>query len=292
MSPGNRNPINPAEIPLSPEPRSPVDPPTLFPGIPRSPSPLGQPLREVDEVNQANRRAAQRLRADLRLAALNQAPPSRASTALPDVSALQIKSKHRDMAKPVLFYGKHSQLDDVITYVDIQFRIDGTISEGVKAATLASLFRGPALTWLASLLKRTPTVLDDYAGFLEQVNEEFQLNEHAEKAQAARAITSVHQTKDVQTYATRFRQLAEKAGVSGATATALFVKGLKPNVRNGIILNNEQGNLADAIDEATRIDSQMYYSSGGSHRSSNPRRGRDKKGRYTGPRTKSEFHDT
>jgi hypothetical protein len=187
------------------------------------------------------------------------------------------------MSKPVLFYGKSSQIDSVITYVEVQFRVSNTTDAGTKAATLASLFRGTALDWLSSTLKTHPEILDDYEGFVERVREDFALNEHAQKSQAARALTSLRQNRDVQTYASKFKKLAEEAGLEGATATALFIKGLKPKIRDALITSDERDTLNDAVSEATRLDTEFYYAgsrqSGGKHTKSGYQP-RDHKGKF------------
>jgi hypothetical protein len=198
------------------------------------------------------------------------------------------------MSKPVLFYGKPGQLDSLFTYVEVQFRLTPGIDDGTRAATLASLFRGGALDWLTQTLRANPAILDSYEGFKETVTEEFSLDDHAQKSQAARALTQLRQTKDVHSYGQRFRTLSHQADVAGPTATALFIKGLKPRIRDAVIISDERDSLDDAITEATRIDSQLYYA-GSRQSGSNAGRqrgsGRDTKGRFTkdATRIKSEF---
>jgi hypothetical protein len=164
------------------------------------------------------------------------------------------------MSKSVLFYGKASQLDDVITHATVKFLADNITTDSVKVGYLASLFRGAALTWLTDSLPLNPDWTSDYSEFLAQIKQAFALDDKARTAQISRELTNLRQRKDVQSYALRFSTLQRSAKLPQQTAVALFIKGLKPNIRNAIILNDDQDGIDEAIAEATRIDSQLFYS--------------------------------
>lgn len=174
---------------------------------------------------------------------------------LPDLPRI---ARRKPMTKPVLFYGKPSQLPKVLTHFQVRTLVD-SIGDESKAAALAETFRGAALDWLTAELASSPTLLDDYDDFLSRVKEAFELSDEAKAAQSARQLVSCRQKTSARDYAQRFRQLATSAGVPDATAVELFVKGLKPQIRNGLILNSETGTLQDAIAEATRLDDGLYY---------------------------------
>lgn len=167
-----------------------------------------------------------------------------------------------DMSKPVLFYGKPSQLPEVLTYVGVDFLVDGT-SEELKAPRLAKLFRGSALTWLTQELKTDTELLGDYDYFKDKVETAFGLTEAAATSQAARKYANCHQKASVQLYAIEFKQLSTQLGIPDSTAVAQFQKGLKGHIREALIINDEDGNLEDVIKEATRIDSQLFSSKRG-----------------------------
>jgi hypothetical protein len=167
------------------------------------------------------------------------------------------------MSKPVLFYGKPNQLKDVFTYVRVSFLVNAT-SEYQNAPELAKLFRGSALSWLTNELKVNGHLLDDYDTFVEQVQSSFGLSTAAATSQAARKYANCYQKASVQLYAIEFKQLSSLLSIPDATTTAQFTKGLKHNVREALIINDEDGNLDDVIKEATRIDSQMFSSKRGS----------------------------
>jgi hypothetical protein len=175
------------------------------------------------------------------------------------------------MSKPVLFYGKPSQLADVLTYAKINFLTNGLTDDQAKAGYLASLFRGSALNWLTQKFVENPNILGDYESFEASVKETFELNEFALQAQSARKLANLRQKGSAQDYALKFKELSRQAGLPDPTAIALFTKGLKRHVRSALIINDERDSLDDAVTEAIRIDSQLYFAS--------PRQGtRDTKG--------------
>jgi hypothetical protein len=116
------------------------------------------------------------------------------------------------MSKPVLFYGKPSQLEDVLTYVRVQFLVQGTSSDQ-KAPVLAQSFRGQALNWLTNQLNVEPDLLVDYDAFVEQVKSGFGLSPAAATSQAARRYVNCHQKASIQLYAVEFRQLSTRSGL-------------------------------------------------------------------------------
>jgi hypothetical protein len=283
--------------PPNPPPTRPV--PRLEPD-PHYPRPVGCPPS-------ANRARAQELKRELQKTA-----PSREQTASNRLPIRQVKSESSEdpeilpdaasvtrkrgtsseMSKPVLFYGKPHQLPDVITYVTVKSIADSITDPQAKSGLLASLFRGPALTWLTDKLESVPKILDDYDEFLGQVRTDFELDQHSQTAQAARQLANLRQRNSVQDYALKFRQLAAKAGLPNATSIAYFVKGLKPNVRSAIVLNDAQTELSNTIEEAVRIDSQLFYSGRGTFTASGKsgkRQGRNNKGQFTGTKVKQEY---
>jgi len=186
-----------------------------------------------------------------------------------------------DMSKPVLFYGKTGQLDDVLTFCTVRFLSEQTVLEEAKAGYLASLFRGPALSWLTQELKENPRLLDSYSEFTTRVTAVFGLDETAKQSQAARALAACKQKTSAQEYALRFQHLAKAAGVPDATAVAFFKKGLKQHIRTALITQDEQDSLDEAVTEAIRLDSQLFYARGTrfpTHGKKN--KGRDSKGRF------------
>jgi hypothetical protein len=163
-----------------------------------------------------------------------------------------------EMSKPVLFYGKPSQLDDVLTFADIKNLTDGNHTDESQCGLLASLFRGQALHWLTALLKQKPEVLKDYAKFKVQLTTAFGVSDDVRKSQAAQRLNTCSQRGPVQLYAIEMRQLFQTLGCDDATSRAYFKKGLKLHVREALIASGEQDSLNELIEEAARIDTELY----------------------------------
>jgi len=164
------------------------------------------------------------------------------------------------MSKPVLFYGKPSQLQDTVTHVRMQNLLSNTTSEKEKCARLASTFRGSALRWLTTEVNLQPSILHDYDQFVEKVSNAFALTEVAAKAKAARRYANLYQKTSAQLYGIEFKQLSTQLNIPDSTAVAQFVKGLKSHIREALIIQDETDDLDKAIEEAVRIDSQLYSS--------------------------------
>lgn len=195
------------------------------------------------------------------------------------------------MSKPILFYGKPGQLDTLTTYCTVKFIAEDT-PDASKGAVCATHFRGPALTWLSRRLKLNPQFLANWDNFSTALSTSFGLDDIAAGQQAARQLASCRQTSSVQEYATKFRDLAELAGIPDQTANALFLKGLRPNVRNACIISDNNDSLTDTIAEAQRIDNQLFYARSFQPGSGGGRKFAGGKSRHTGkftPKIKTEY---
>lgn len=164
-----------------------------------------------------------------------------------------------DMSKQVLFYGKPGQLEPVITFVTVDFLARGLTDGPTKCGTLASLFRGPALSWLSSQLSTKTDLLDNFDRFVRQLRREFGVNDHAKKHQAAKTLRSLTQRGSAQLYAIQFEAAAQAVGLDDASQQAYFSEGLKLHVREALITNREDDwTYQNLKTEAIRIDTELY----------------------------------
>jgi hypothetical protein len=254
-------------------------------------------VQEQGIVNRRNREVANLLRNQINRRRDFPATPSTSAditgdlrdTVLTDAPAPAPRRTDKEMSKPVLFYGKPSQIDDVLTHVTVKFLADNITDHGPRCGYLASLYRGPALTWLSQYLRTHQ--LDDYDEFVEQTKQAFALTDEALQGQLNRQLTQLRQKGSVQNYALNFRQLQLQLNLPAATAIACFKAGLKPHIQRALVTDNSSTTLEDHIGEATRIDSEFYNISGartpGRFNANRSKSGRDKQGRFT-PRVKSE----
>jgi hypothetical protein len=224
--------------------------------------------------------------------------PDDSDIEIPDAGEVPVHSKKKslltdpDMSKQVLFYGKPSQLPPVKTFVTVKCLADRESDESAKAALLASTFRGHALDWLTKELQDDPSLLSrGYESFENKVQLAFGLDTEATQSQAARQLVNCRQRTSVQDYTLRFKQLVRESQIPQQTATALFIKGLKPRIKSALIISNNRDSLEEAAEEAQRIDQQLYYTgsgfSGNQNRGTGQQNGarRDNKGRFQGSKT-------
>lgn len=110
------------------------------------------------------------------------------------------------------------------------------------------------------------------------------LSEVAAKSRAASKYANCYQKASVQLYAIEFKQLASLLQIPDVTAIAQFTKGLKQHVREGLIVNAEDGDVDAIITESIRLDSSMYAS----RRTSGYRKGG--RGSHSGGGTTGKCH--
>jgi hypothetical protein len=169
------------------------------------------------------------------------------------------QSRSSDMSKPVLFYGKPNQIEDVLTYVTIRNITDQNTTDQQQCGLLASLFRGQALSWLTQQISDQPKLLNDYDGFVTSVNSAFGLSAEASRAKAARKLSTIHQRGPAQLYAIEFRSIAISLRLDDATARANYTRGLKQHVREAMVSSGPHFTLDDLIKESVRIDTELYH---------------------------------
>jgi hypothetical protein len=162
------------------------------------------------------------------------------------------------MSKPVLFYGKPQQLDDVLTFADIKNLVDGNATDKSQCGLLASLFRGQALHWLTAQLRTSPKLLNNYDEFVATLRSSFGISDGAQRAHAAQRLATVSQRGPVQLYAIEMRQLFETLGIDDSSAQAYFTRGLKLHVREALVASGGVDTLDELIQEAIRIDTELY----------------------------------
>lgn len=204
---------------------------------------------------------------------INTWTPSTSSKPNKDDSVLQ-------MSKPTLFYGKPTQLDDVITSATVIALASGKTSDNEKSAVLAASFKGVALSWLTDELRKNPQLFANYDEFLELVKKTFGLDQAAAKTHSARKLAKCEQRTSVQEYALRFKIEASKCQLNEETSIAYFLKGLKNATTAALITSDDYTTLDTCIEEAIRIDSQTFAARHGVY----PRNvySSNKRGRRTG----------
>lgn len=173
--------------------------------------------------------------------------------------AKQPRRRLSDMSKAPQFYGKPGQLEPVLTYCMVKSLANSQESDEEKCGHLASLFRGPALTWLTSTLESTPKILGNYKEFVATLKAQFGVSDTAKKHQAAKALRNLTQKGSAQLYAIALEQHCAVLGHSDELKLTYFIEGLKLHVREALITRgNESRTYSTAKEEAIRIDTELY----------------------------------
>lgn len=179
-----------------------------------------------------------------------------------------------DMSKAPLFFGKPGQFETIRTWCDITFLTNDELAQSnqKKAAFFASLFRGPVLTWFARQ-KDKQSLLQDYDTLVERVQEAWDKSDRVKEADAARRLTSITQRKAVRNYANELSDLFEILNIDENAKQAIFKRGLKQHVREALVSNDAYKDYSELVDEAERIDSELFSIRRGSgHRGSGQRK--------------------
>lgn len=164
-----------------------------------------------------------------------------------------------DMSKSPLFFGKPGQYDTVTTWCDITFLTNDELSQdkAKQAATFASLFRGPVLTWLGKHPEKD-TLLRNYPRLCEEVKKVWDRSDTIKRADAARRLTTISQRKSVRGYTLEFNGYADLLGWDGTAKQAMYVRGLKQHVREALVASDSYSDYKELTEEAERIDDELF----------------------------------
>jgi hypothetical protein len=171
------------------------------------------------------------------------------------------------VATPDLFYGERAKLEPWLLQFDIYFHVKTEIEEENKVTLISSYLRGKALQWITPKLKRyfdndvhdaaLVKMIEDYDEFKEQIRKAFSIAK--EPAIAEGVIQRLKQTQSVGDYANVFQQHSEHTEWNDKALMRMFRQGLKGRVRTELMRSGANiTTLNDLIEEATRIDNDLY----------------------------------
>lgn len=164
-----------------------------------------------------------------------------------------------DMSKAPLFFGKPGQFEQVTTWCEITFRTNTELSQdkAKQAAFFASLFRGPALTWFAGQPDQDD-LLNFYPKLKVRTENHWTKSSTVKKADAARKLSYITQRRNVQGFAQELDELARILELKDDAKEAIFKRGLKQHVREALVASNTHNDYSELVDEAERIDSELF----------------------------------
>lgn len=182
-------------------------------------------------------------------------------------SAPSNQSHGLKVAKPDLYHGDRSKLEDWLLQFDLFFTFQGsTIQEDQKTKLAASYMRGQAFRWIKPFIKNkmdeTSTEeddvwLEDWTDFKIKIRQIFGVSN--EPVIARRNIQRIRQTTSAADYAADFQALACETDWDDTALMTMFRQGLKPKVKEELMRTGATlGTLKQLVDEAISIDIRLY----------------------------------
>jgi len=162
----------------------------------------------------------------------------------------------------VTFSGKAKELNELKLMCDLEFRTNTKLQEdkGRQAAYFAKRFRGRALQWLVKKTAEDVEFTSDFGTLLDATETAFAQSQVALKAAAVRQLPSLRQKTSVQNYVQVFESCTDECNITDdATKKSFFVRGLKQNVREALVVNDSPARTYDwARSQAERLDDELY----------------------------------
>lgn len=172
-------------------------------------------------------------------------------------------------AKPDLFQGERTQLDEWLLQVDLFFKFGAkNIDDKDKVSFISTYLRGQAARWIKPYLTQyldesnqdgddVDQLMEDYDEFKKRIRQVFGTSNEA--AVAARMIQGLSQTKSAADYTAKFQQYAVQTDWDDKALMVMYKQGLKGNVKAELM---RSGTTLDTLDqlqkESIRIDSDLY----------------------------------
>jgi hypothetical protein len=180
----------------------------------------------------------------------------------------ETKVNGNKIARPDLYYGDRTKLEEWILQFDLYFKFNGaSMDDDDYAAFMASFMRGDAAKWVRPYLLKymdddnneedITKLFDDYLEFKTKLRDTFGvLNE---VSNADRKIQRLRQTKSAADYAVLFQQYATQTGWDDKALCVMYRQGLKDTVkaelmRSGVLTDT----LPVLINESIRVDNALH----------------------------------
>lgn len=161
---------------------------------------------------------------------------------------------------PEKFSGKHSDLRNFISAISnvVELQPIRYRSDRAKTGLVGSLCSGDALSWYRSIQESRPEILLDWNQFNIELKDHFGDPYFIENAR--RQLLSLNQGRSsASTFASRFRRVAGDAGFNDETLQYHFERGLNPEVRRAIAINNQSfESLDELMKYSIRVDNRLF----------------------------------
>jgi len=173
------------------------------------------------------------------------------------------------VAKPDLYHGDRSTLEDWLLQFDLYFKFGASdVDDDDQPSLAASFLRGEAAKWIRPhLIKymdnnstKEPELnllMEDFDEFKRRIRIAFGMRN--ETPIAERAIQRLVQTKDASSYANAFKGYAVQTDWNDQALRTLYKQGLKADVQTELMRSGaDTVTLDELITESIRLDVELY----------------------------------
>lgn len=170
------------------------------------------------------------------------------------------RSNEPKVMLPEKFSGRHSELRNFLAAIRNLFDLQPSRYESARAKTglIGSLCVGDALSWYRTIQETNSALLQDWTNFVQDMQDHFGDPYVVETSR--RQLLSLNQGKSsASTFAARFRRVAADAGFNDETLQYHFERGLNPEVKRAIAINNQSfDTLDDLLKYSIRVDNRLF----------------------------------
>jgi len=173
------------------------------------------------------------------------------------------------VAKPDLYHGDRSTLEDWLLQFDLYFKFGANdVEDDDQPSLAASFLRGEAAKWIRPHLIKymdnnstnepeLTLMMEDFDEFKRRIRIAFGMRN--ETPIAERAIQRLVQTKDASSYANAFKGYAVQTDWNDQALRTLYKQGLKADVQTELMRSGaDTVTLDELITESIRLDVELY----------------------------------
>src|SRR3984957_17607916 len=127
----------------------------------------------------------------------------------------------------------------------------------LQVGLLGSLLSGPALAWFAPLLESESELLTNFEALIHEIEATF--GDSIKMRTATNKIRSLTQgSQPASVYTSEFRQIASDLDWGDSALVSQFNSGLKGDVKDLLLSQEDPLNLNQAISMAVRCDNRLF----------------------------------
>jgi hypothetical protein len=172
------------------------------------------------------------------------------------------------VAKPDLYYGDRTKLEDWLMQVDLYFKfIADSVPDDDKVCFVSTFMRGEAQAWIKPCIVKyldednededVAQLIEHYANFKTQIRQVFGVTNEA--STSARTIQELKQHRSAAEYTTEFQKHAIILGWEDEPLKTMYKQGLKWTVKKELMRSGASTNtLEELYRETIRIDSDLH----------------------------------